>query len=310
MARSADQVLKPAVAQSPVAAIGRHGGRRWRAFKRHRPVLVGLLIVSAFAVSAVLAPWLAPADPLATVAGRRLQAPSVSHVFGTDEFSRDVFSRVLHGTRVSLAVALSVVMLCTTVGGTLGLLAGFYRGVDRVLMRILDGLMAFPGILLAIAVAAVLRPSVGTVVATLVLVYTPAVARVVRAPTLANKEAAYVQAARALGASDARILLLHLLPNALAPLLVQATFTFSFGILAEATLSFLGLGVPPPTPSWGNMLTDAKDVLQQAPWLTVAPGAALVLFTVGLNLLGDGLRDLLDPRHFTLAATGSQDKRA
>jgi peptide/nickel transport system permease protein len=176
-------------------------------------------------------------------------------------------------------------------------------------MRILDGLMAFPGLLLAIAISAVLKPSIGTVVAALTIVYTPYAVRVLRAPVLANRDELYVMAAQALGASDARILMIHLLPNSVAPLLVQATFTFSFGVLAEATLSFLGVGVPPPTPSWGNMLNDAKVVLQQAPWLTWAPGLALVTVTLGLNLLGDGLRDLLDPRHFTLAAEKGGGKK-
>lgn len=269
-------------------------------------MLAGALLVGAYAVGAIFAPWLAPYDPLSGIPGRRLLAPSAEHLFGTDEFNRDLLSRVVYGARVSLGVAVVVTVICSLLGGALGLISAYYPSVDRVAMRILDGLMAFPAILLAIAVAAVLRPSIGTVVITLALVYTPAVARVVRAPTLANKSSAYVEAARVVGASDARIIALHLLPNVLSPLLVQASFTFSFAVLAEATLSFLGVGVPPATPSWGNLLTDAKDLLQQAPWLTLAPGGALVLFTVGLNLLADGLRDLLDPRYVSLASAGRE----
>jgi peptide/nickel transport system permease protein len=269
-------------------------------------VLVGLLIVLVFLLVALAAPWIAPADPAQSFSGARLSPPSVTQPFGTDDFSRDVLSRVIHGTRISMAVGLSVALLTTLLGGLLGLLTGYYQTADRVLMRILDGLMAFPGILLAIAIAAVLRPSIGTVVTALTIVYTPYTVRVLRAPVLAQREAPYVVAARALGASDGRLLLRHLLPNSIAPLLVQATFTFSYGILAEATLSFLGIGVPPPTPSWGNMLADAKNVLQQAPWMTWAPGLAVLTVTLGLNLVGDGMRDLLDPRHFTTSGAGEK----
>jgi len=274
--------------------------RRWRALGRNRMLQLGVAVVVLAAVAAVMAPWLAPADPSQTFDGERLRPPSLSHLIGTDEFTRDVFSRVIHGARVSIAVGVIVTLFCSVVGGALGLIAGYYRSADHLIMRVLDGLMAFPGILLAIALAAALGPSIGTVIATLVVVYTPAVARVVRGPTLVNREAAYVTAARALGASDARILLLHLLPGALTPLLVQTTFTFSFAVLAEATLSFLGVGVPPDIPTWGNMLSEAKVVISQAPWLTVGPGAALATLIVGLNLVGEGLRDVFDPHQLAL----------
>jgi peptide/nickel transport system permease protein len=299
MDRPANRVLDvPARAAERPAALST-AARRWRAARRHWLLWVGLAIVALYLLIALLAPLIAPYDPVQSFTGARLRPPSPGHPFGTDDFSRDVLSRTIHGTRVSVTVGLSVTLLTTLVGGVLGLLVGYYRSLDRVLMRVLDGLMAFPAILLAIAVAAALRPSLGTVIVALALVYTPYVVRVLRAPVLANRELAYVEAARNLGASDLRILLVHLLPNSVAPLVVQATFTFSFAVLAEATLSFLGVGVPPPTPSWGNMLSDAKIVLQQAPWLTWAPGLALVIVTLGLNLLGDGLRDILDPRHVT-----------
>lgn len=280
------------------------GSRRLRALLRNRSMLVGLVIVCAYLLVAAFAHWLAPAGPLESFPGARLSAPSASHPFGTDDFGRDVLSRVIYGSRVSIAVGLSVSLITTAVGGFLGLLAGYYPAFDKVVMRILDGLMAFPGILLAIAISGILKPSIETVIIALSIVYTPYAVRVLRAPVLANRHAVYVEAAKCLGSGDWRILLFHILPNSVPPLLVQSTFIFSFAILAEATLSFLGLGVPPPTPTWGGMLNDGKIVLVQAPWLTWGPGIALVLVTLALNMVGDGLRDLLDPRSFTLQAQG------
>jgi peptide/nickel transport system permease protein len=296
--------VERAVPAAPSAAleaqpISLATNRRWRAFRQNGIMLAGLAIVLVFLLVALFAPVIAPHDPVQAFSGNRLRPPSDRFIFGTDDFSRDVLSRTIYGTRISITVGVAVAALCGAIGGVLGLLTGFYRRFDMLLMRILDGLMAFPGILLAIALAAVLRPSLGTVIAALTIVYTPYCVRVLRAQVLYQRENTYVTAAQCLGARDWRILLLHLLPNCVAPLLVQITFTFSFGVLAEATLSFLGVGVPPPTPSWGNMLSDAKVVLQRAPWLTIAPGLALTIVTLGLNLLGDGLRDLLDPRHVT-----------
>jgi peptide/nickel transport system permease protein len=273
-------------------------GRRWRAARENRAVFVGLVIVGLFILVALVAAWIAPYDPLLPLENSRLTSPSLQHLFGTDDFSRDVFTRVIYGTRTSMSVGFTVAVLSTVIGGALGLVTGYYDAVDRILMRIVDGFIAFPAILLAIAIAAALRPNVITVVAALTVVYTPYMVRVMRAPVLSNRNELYVEAARSIGASDARILLLHLLPNSAASLLVQATFTFSFGVLAEAALSFLGVGVPPTTPSWGGMLNQSKDYLLQAPWMTLAPGLALATVTLGLNLLGDGLRDLLDPRRF------------
>jgi peptide/nickel transport system permease protein len=254
-----------------------------------------------FLLVALVAPLLAPYDPIKIEAAERLKPPSRGHWLGTDEFGRDVLTRIIYGTRVSMSVSLSVVLLCASLGIVLGLLAGFYRKVDAVLMRLLDGLMAFPGILLAIAIAAVLRPSITTTVVALTIVYVPRFTRVMRAPVLVARDTLYVDAARVAGASDARILLRHLLPNSIAPLTVQATFTFAYAILAEAALSFLGVGVPPPAPSWGGMLNDGRQYMVQAWWMIVAPGAVLMTATLALNLFGDGLRDVLDPRHFTEA---------
>jgi len=267
-------------------------------------MVAGLTILAAYGLVAVLANEIAPASPFQSFPGSRLSPPSAAHWFGTDDFGRDVFSRVVYASRISITVGLAVSLITTLFGGFLGLLAGYYRLFDRIVMRTLDGLMAFPGILLAIAISGILKPSVETVVVALSIVYTPYAVRVLRAPVLANREAVYVEAARCLGAQDWRILALHILPNSVQPLLVQSTFIFSFAVLAEATLSFLGLGVPPPTPTWGGMLNDGKIVMVQAPWLIWGPGSALVLITLALNMVGDGLRDLLDPRSFTLQAQG------
>jgi len=302
MAGPPDSVLT--ASRLALALRSARGSRRLRAFLRNRAMLAGLAIVTAYLLVAAFAPWLAPASPLESFPGVRLSPPSAKHLFGTDDFGRDVFSRVIYGSRISVGVGLSVSLITTVVGGFLGLLAGYYPAFDRVVMRILDGLMAFPGILLAIAISGVLKPSIETVIIALSVVYTPYAVRVLRAPVLANRHAVYVEAARCLGSGDWRILLYHILPNSVPPLLVQSTFIFSFAILAEATLSFLGLGVPPPTPTWGGMLNDGKVVMVQAPWLIWGPGIALVLVTLALNLVGDGLRDLLDPRSFTLQAQG------
>ncbi|MHB1006394.1 MAG: ABC transporter permease [Chloroflexota bacterium] len=273
--------------------------RRWRSLRANKAAMASGMLVLFFMLVALAAPWIAPYDPLRIEAIYRLQPPSAAHWLGTDDFGRDVLSRVIHGTRVSMTVSLFVVALCASIGITLGLLAGYYQKVDMTLMRVLDGLMAFPGILLAIAIAAALRPSITSTIVALSIVYVPRFVRVMRAPVLVAKEAVYVDAARSSGANDLRILAVHLLPNTVAPLIVQATFTFAFAILSEAALSFLGVGVPPPSPSWGGILNDARPYMIQAPWLTVAPGVVLISATMALNLFGDGLRDALDPRHFT-----------
>jgi len=226
----------------------------------------------------------------------RLLTPSARHWFGTDDVGRDVWSRVIYGARLSMLVGGSVVLLSVAGGLVVGLLGGYYRAVDNVVMRVMDGLMAFPGIILAIALMASLGPSVTNVIVALGIVYVPRVARIVRGSVLVIRETPYVEAARALGVADTTILWRHILPNCLSPVIVQGSFIFAAAVLGEAALSFLGVGAPPYVPSWGNVLAEGRLYLQQAPWLTLFPGAAIMATILGLNLFGDGLRDLLDPK--------------
>jgi peptide/nickel transport system permease protein len=249
----------------------------------------------------VLAPVLA-GDPLRIDVARRLTAPGAAHWFGTDDVGRDVWSRVVYGARLSLLVGVAVVGLSFVIGLACGLTAGYYRRLDNVVMRVMDGLMAFPAIILAIALMASLGPSVLNVIVAIGIVYAPRVARIVRGSVLVIRETTYVEAARALGASDAAVIARHVLPNCLSPVIVQGSFVFAAAVLTEAALSFLGVGVPPYVPSWGNILAEGRLYLQQAPWLVLYPGGAIMLTIFGLNLLGDGLRDLLDPRLRGVAA--------
>ncbi len=267
-----------------------------RALRRSRSTLVGGLIVLAVILIAVFASVLSPYDPQDIQVPQRLLGPGHAHPFGTDNLGRDIFSRVIHGARVSLLVGSLVVVCATGAGATIGLIAGYDNRMDRVLMRIMDGLMAFPTTLLAIALMAALGARLSNVIIALSIVFTPRVARIVRSVTLVVRELDYVQAAQALGAADARILARHVLPNCLAPIIVQATFIFADSVLAEAALSFLGVGLPPYIPSWGTIITAGRTFMQTAPWITVFPGVAILLSVLGLNLLGDGLRDLADPR--------------
>jgi peptide/nickel transport system permease protein len=245
---------------------------------------------------ALAAPWISSHDPLRLNPIERLRAPSADHWFGTDEFGRDVYSQVIFGARTSLLVG-GMVMVCSSlVGIILGLAAGYYRTLDNVLMRITDGLMAFPGIVLAIALMASLGPQVANVVIALSLVYMPRMARLIRSAVLVAREMPYVEAAKASGAADRHIALKHILPNCIPPLIVQGTFIFAYAVLAEATLSFLGVGAPPYIPSWGNVISGGRLFIREAPWISLFPGIAIVITCLGLNLFGDGLRDALDPR--------------
>lgn len=267
-----------------------------KALRRSTSTLVGGLVVLAVVLVALLAPALSPYDPQEIEVPRRLASPSSVHPFGTDNMGRDIFSRVIYGARISFMVGALVVVGTAAAGIALGLSAGYVDRLDKVLMRIMDGLMAFPSILLAVALMAALGARLSNVIIALSIVYTPNVARVVRSVTLVVRELDYVQAAQALGATDSRILSRHVLPNCMAPVIVQCTFIFAQSVLAEASLSFLGVGLPPYIPSWGTIITTGRMFMQTAPWITIFPGLAILVTVLGLNLLGDGLRDLADPR--------------
>lgn len=267
-----------------------------KALRRSRYTMVGGAILLGMVLVAVFAPLLSPHDPQGIDVINRLTGPGWTHPFGTDNLGRDILSRVIHGAQISLVVGFLVVAFAVTAGVLLGLAAGYNHRIDQVLMRILDGLMAFPTILLAIALMAALGAQLSNVIIALAIVFTPRVARVVRGITLVLRELDYVQAAQALGARNSRILLRHILPNCAAPVIVQGTFIFAEAVLAEAALSFLGVGLPPYVPSWGNIITTGRQFMQTAPWITIFPGIAILITVLGLNLLGDGLRDLTDPR--------------
>jgi len=263
---------------------------------RRKLVLAGAAILVVVTLLAVFAPWITPYGPMAMKISDRLQSPRLAHWFGTDELGRDVFSRVVFGARYSLMIGASVVLISVTGGVLLGLTAGFFRRLDGPIMRFVDAMMSFPDILLAIALVAVLGASMTNVILALAIVYTPRVARVVRASTLVVRELLFIEAARALGVSTWRILFIHILNNIASPILVQATFIFAYAVLAEAGLSFLGVGVPPELPTWGTMIASGQQFAHQAIWLVVFPGVAIVLSALSLQMVGDGFRDLLDPK--------------
>jgi peptide/nickel transport system permease protein len=269
--------------------------RLLRVFLRRKIVAVGAVLVFITAVVGIVAPFFA-ADPGRMEVAARLTRPGAAHWFGTDDLGRDVYARVVYGARLSLLVGVAVVVFAFAIGMTAGLSAGYFRRLDNLIMRVMDGLMAFPAIILAIALMASLGPSVTNVIVAIGVVYSPRVARVVRGSVLVIRETAYVEAARALGVTNLMIILRHVLPNSLSPVIVQGSFVFAAAVLTEAALSFLGVGVPPYVPSWGNILAEGRLYLQQAPWLVLYPGAAIMITILGLNLLGDGVRDLLDPR--------------
>jgi len=263
---------------------------------RRRIVLAAALMLLAVAVVSMAAPWITGHDPNDTAVLQRLSAPSAEHLLGADELGRDVFARIAFGGRYSLSIAALTATGAIAAGALLGLVAGFFRRLDAPLMRIVDAMMSLPDILLAISLVAILGPSLLNVVLALVLVYTPRVARVVRASTLVVRELLFVEAARAVGVPTWRILWRHILPNLWSPILVQASFIFAYAILAEAALSFLGVGVPPEIPTWGTMVAGSQQYAHQALWIVLFPGLAIILTALSLQLLGDGVRDLLDPR--------------
>jgi peptide/nickel transport system permease protein len=271
--------------------------RRWlTSLKRNRFATAAGIVVLLLVIMAVLAPWIVPQDPKFIDPSIRLLEPGPGHRFGTDDFGRDVLSRVIYGARVSLLIGAAVTLFSAVIGSVLGLLSGYYPRFDTPIMRIMDGMMAFPSILLAIAIMASLGPSTRNVFIALTVVYVPTIARLVRGSTLVLKQQPFVESARCIGMRDHSILGRYVFPNALSPLIVQCTFVLAFAIISEASLSFLGAGVPPDEPSWGNMLRDGQKLIQRAWWMAIFPGIFLVITVLAFNILGDGLRDALDPR--------------
>jgi len=269
--------------------------RVWRFVRRNPTLVIGLVILGLMLLAALAAPWVA-GDPYSMKPVQRFLPPSDTFWFGTDNLGRDVYARTIYGARVSLAVGLSVAILAVLVGLAIGVLAGFFRPVEILVMRLMDGLMAIPAILLAIALISLFKGSVGVVIIAIVVPEVPRVARLVRSVVLTTREQPYVEAAIASGTRLRRILLRHILPSTFSPLIVQATYICASAILIEAGLSFLGAGTPPEIPTWGNMIASSRVYLARAPWTVFCPGVALALVVLAVNLVGDGLRDSLDPR--------------
>ena len=283
---------------TPMPAEAGPGRRALRRLLRRRGAMVGLAFVVFFVAIALLAAWISPYDPLATSWSLVRKAPTLAHPFGTDEIGRDVLARVIWGARASLLAGLVSVSISLAVGVPVGLLAGYVGGwIDALISRMTDAMLACPFLILAIALAAFLGPSLTNAMIAIGIAATPVFVRLTRAQVMAVKVEDYVEAARALGNSRLRIALRHILPNILAPLIVQATLAIAAAVIAEASLSFLGLGQQPPQPSWGSMLNTAKNYVENAPWMAIWPGIAIFLLVLSFNLLGDGLRDALDPRH-------------
>ncbi len=268
----------------------------YRRLTKNKAAMVGAVLVGLFVVSALFAPLLAPYDPLEPVAPP-LEPPSASHPLGTDYLGRDILSRIIFGARVSLQVGVAAVGIALVVGTLVGAVSAYYGGwADLIVMRVMEIMLSFPSILLAIAIMAIMGPQLINAMIAVGIVAIPTYARLVRSSVLSVKEHEYTEAAVAIGATDLRIILLHVLPNCLAPLIVQATLGIATAILDTAALSFLGLGAQPPTPEWGAMLSDTREYIQRAPWVMTFPGLAIMISVLGFNLLGDGLRDALDPR--------------
>jgi len=262
----------------------------------HRSFQIGLFLVALLALGAIFAPWITGIDPSSMKVRFRFRPPSRAFLFGTDNFGRDIFTRVLYGARVSLWIGLAVAAMSGFFGAIIGIVAAQFRRLDSLLMRVMDALMSFPAILLALGVTAALGPRMESVIVALTVAYVPTGVRIVRASALVVRELDYVEAARIAGAGNLRIMARHILPNSVSPLLVHVTFVFAYAILAEAALSFLGVGVQPPTPSWGNIIAEGRDYATEAWWVMLFPGLGISLAALGLNLMGDGLRDVLDPR--------------
>ena len=282
------------IAEGPASARPRR--LRWRRLKGQKLLVAGAGLLAIVVLAAILLPLLVDLQPIRSQMRARLRPPSLAHWFGTDNFGRDLFSRVIVGAQISLLVGFATVLITGVLGTLIGLLAGYVRWLDNAIMRVMDAFMAFPSVLLAIGIAAALGPSLVNVIIALGVTYTPRTARIVRASVLVVRELEYVEAARAAGAGHLRLVFRHILPNCLSPLLVQLTFIFAYAILAEAAMSFLGIGPPPPTPTWGAVIADGRSLIREAPWICLFPGVAISLTVLGLNLIGDGLRDAFDPR--------------
>jgi peptide/nickel transport system permease protein len=273
--------------------------RAWRVGRRRPAALVGAAVVVLFVTMAVGAPWIATTDPVRTDWSKIRKAPSWAHPFGTDDLGRDGFSRVVWGTRISMQAGVFSIVLAMAIGVPIGLVAGYYRGtLDQIIMRLTDAWLAFPFLILAIGLVTILGPSLTNATLAIGLGATPTYIRLTRGLVLSTKQEDYVQGARALGAGDVRVMARHILPNVASAILVQATVAIPTAVIAEAVLSFLGLGVQPPLPSWGTMLNAAQQFLEQAPWMAYWPGLAIFLLALSFNLAGDGLRDILDPRDY------------
>lgn len=285
-------------AATPTTPASNRVARRssaWRFLRRNPTMVVGLVILAAMILAALAAPWIG-GDPYSMKPVQRFKSPSDTLWFGTDNLGRDVYARTIYGARVSLTVGLAVALVAVSIGLVIGLLAGFFRPVEVFIMRLMDGLMAIPAILLAIALISLFKGSVGVVITAIVVPEVPRVARLVRAVVLTTREQPYIEAAIASGTRIRKILWRHILPSTFPPLIVQATYICASAILIEAGLSFLGAGTPPEIPTWGNMIASSRVYLARAPWTVFCPGLALALVVLSVNLVGDGLRDRLDPR--------------
>jgi ABC-type dipeptide/oligopeptide/nickel transport system permease subunit len=275
----------------------RPGALFWYRFSRNKPAILGGVIIVSMVLVALLAPILAPYNPDFQDLNHVVQPPGHGHLLGTDDLGRDMLSRIIYGSRISVAASIVPVLLAIVVGVPVGLFTGYFRGMlDDTIMRIVDATQAFPFLVLALALASALGPGFLNAMIAIGVGFTPAFVRIVRGQVLSIAAQDYIQSAKSFGTGDLRILRLHVLPNAMGPLLVQTSVAMAAAILAEAGLSFLGLGVQPPTPSWGQMLTVAQEYINSAPWLAIWPGVAIFLAVLGFNLLGDGIRDGLDPR--------------
>lgn len=273
------------------------GRQAWRSFRKNKLALIGTVIVFIFILLAIFAPFITPEGIDEQQFEKKLQAPSSEHWFGTDDFGRDIFSRVIHGARISLSVGFFSVLGSIVIGSLLGIVAGYYgRWLDAIISRFFDILLAFPSILLAIGIVSVLGPSLQNALIAIAIINVPNFGRLIRSKVLSVKEEEYIMAAKSIGMSDRRLLFHHILPNSIAPMIVQGTLAIATAIIEAAALGFLGLGAEAPLPEWGKMLASSKDFLVYAPWTMVFPGLAIMLTVLGFNLMGDGLRDALDPR--------------